>query len=87
MAQEIHPSPTVCPRDGFFVVFAGGFPGDPTFPGPEGVNESGDASVFAEADARLGLDDDCDSGWGASTEAKGCACRMGTLGVSVFLSA
>ena len=49
------------------MVFAGGFSGGPTFPDPEAVNESGDASVFAEADVRLGLADGCDSDWGGGT--------------------
>ena len=69
-------------RDGLAVIFAGGFSRGPTFLGFEGV-ESGDASVFVEADARLGLDDD----YGADAEAKCCACWIAIVGASVFLSA
>ena len=49
--------------------------------------ESGNALILAEADARLKLDDDWDSGCSAGTEARCCACWMAIVGASVFLSA
>ena len=50
--------------DGFTFAFVGGCLWRPTlvsFPSPERIDESADASVFAGADARAELDEDCDT--------------------------
>ena len=86
--QRSHVGFTRCSWDGFAVVFVGGdgLLRGLTFLGSEGV-DFGDSLVFAEADARLELEDDWESGCGAGTETKNRACQMETLWVSVFPSA
>ena len=88
-SQPRHTTFTVRSSDRFVVAGGSGSSRSPTLVSPlgsEGINDSGDALVFAEVDARMELDGDWDSGYGVEIGASGCTCEVGSVGVSVLPS-